>query len=102
METIEDIKSKYLNTVDNADILKKDSVNITAETRNRLAIMFIKLYFATLALSFIIPWSFNLCIYLLTGDNQLFLSIKEIVLLITSTLGGPLGFVIAFYFKNDK
>jgi hypothetical protein len=104
-QEIEEIKKqvKDLREENDSNIsTKKDIKRNTAKTRNKLAIMFIKLYFATLALSFAIPWSFNLCVYLITGNSQLFVSIKEIIMLITSALGGPLGFVIAFYFKNEK
>ncbi|MFA6185027.1 MAG: hypothetical protein WCT51_03180 [Candidatus Shapirobacteria bacterium] len=108
MDTIEDlkksenVKDELLNLRNNFDNLKRDTESITAETRSGLAKKFVNLYFLTLALSFVIPWSFNLCIYLITGNSELFIPIKDMVLLISSTLGGPLGFIVAFYFKNER
>lgn len=72
----------------------------TNEARKQIANKFVNLYFILLVLSFVIPAVYNVIMYSFTGNDTLFIPLKDVVLLTSSTLGGSLGFIVGFYFKD--
>jgi len=94
---------KDLETLKNqAGEVNHNSKKFNDETRKSIAETFVHWYFKLLILAFIIPPIFNLSIYLITNSSDLFIPLKDTVLLITSAIGGPLGFIVGFYFKDSK
>lgn len=72
----------------------------TNEARRQIANKFVDGFFILLLLSFIVSLVYNVFMYILTGNASLFIPLKDIVLLTSSILGGPLGFIVGFYFKD--
>lgn len=72
----------------------------TSEARKQLANKFVNCFFVILTLSFVVPLVYNIAMYTFTGNDSLFLPLKDVVLLTSSILGGPLGFIVGFYFKD--
>jgi hypothetical protein len=72
------------------------------EARREIASRFVKWYFYLLMASFLAPVIFNTLIYSISKDSSLFINLKDIVLLTTSAVGSPLGFIVGYYFKSSK
>lgn len=80
--------------------VKFNPEKFTSEARKQIADKFVNLYFCLLVLSFVIPAIYNTVMFNFTKDNTLFIPLRDTVLLTSSTLGGPLGFIVGFYFKE--
>lgn len=96
---LESIKRR-LQEAEDKESVPFNSEKFTSEARRELAGKFVNGFFLVLTLSFIVPLVYNVAMYRFTGNDSLFISIKDAVLLTTSTIGGPLGFIVGFYFKD--
>lgn len=70
--------------------------------RTAIADFFVKAYVYLLAITITFSIAFNLLIFYLTSSADLFIPIKDITLLISSTVGTSLGFIIGYYFKLER
>ena len=69
------------------------------KTRSTIALYFVKGFFwITGAVLLLVP-IYNIFVYYKGGE---LLSLRDILLSISGTISGPLGFVIGHYFKSDK
>ena len=69
----------------------------THQLRYRIAMILIYGYFGMFAFSFIFCGIWN---YLFT-EEKLQVSVMQVVPLVTTALGSPLGFVVAYYFNSS-
>jgi hypothetical protein len=72
------------------------------DVRKQIAKFFVEAYFVLLLFTFFGSLVFNISIYKLTGSSDLFIPVKDIILLISSVIGGSLGFIVGYYFKSDS
>ena len=79
------------------------------ETRRQITKLFLNWYFWLIILAFLFCLGYN-CIIALLNINLLskcmelipYIEVSNTVSLITTTLSSGVGFVIGYYFKNDK
>lgn len=92
-----DLKEKAVKQQSKSfDIVKNQDI-----TRSKIALLFVRWYFILIGLVFIISLIYNFIIlkFLSNGANQL-LNPKDLILLISSTVGTSLGFIVGYYFKG--
>ncbi len=70
------------------------------ETRSKLAILFIRGYFILIGLMVLFIIIYNLIILFTGKDIDILVSPKDLLLVVTTAIGSPLGFVIGYYFKE--
>ena len=69
------------------------------------SILFVYGFFVAILCSVILPMIYNILLFYLFGkDNakEYLYNGKEILLVVTSAIGTPLGFIIGYYFKEGK
>lgn len=71
------------------------------KTRSLIAITFVKWYFYLLAGFLIFVVIYNPLVLWL-GKELLILNPKDMILVYTSAIGSPLGFVVGYYFKDSE
>ncbi|MEI6221154.1 MAG: hypothetical protein WCP97_00420 [bacterium] len=72
------------------------------KTRSELAKTFVLGYFILLSVAFLLTMASNLTVSYLKLDQSLIISVKDIILTISSTIGTSLGFVVGYYFKSSE
>ncbi|MFA5748215.1 MAG: hypothetical protein WC872_03845 [Candidatus Absconditabacterales bacterium] len=97
-KSIDEIKQKLLD--DQND--EFDSVKFNDETRAKIGKIFVWGFFIALFGSILFTIGYNLFVYYMVGQANLFLKLETVVTLIGSIIGTPLGFVMGYYFKADK
>jgi hypothetical protein len=58
-------------------------------------------FLIALVLSVVFVIIYNIAMFYLTQDTSLFVQIENIVPLVRSIIGAPLGFVMGYYFKGS-
>jgi len=86
------------------DELRRPQLNPNdADTRQRIALIFLVAYFSLLALLLIGIPVYNLIAFHTTGnDKELQISLNDVVQTYSAIVGPTLGFVIAYYFKSKN
>jgi hypothetical protein len=79
-----------------------DSVKFNDETRAKIWKIFVWWFFIALFGSILFTIWYNLFVYYMVGQANLFLKLETVVTLIWSIIGTPLWFVMWYYFKADK
>jgi hypothetical protein len=109
-------KSIMLNDIDSFEKLteltegyKFDTKKHDRETRKQITKLFLNWYFWLIIFAFIFCFGYNWAVALLNLNllsNKLelipYIEVSNTVSLITTTLSSGVGFVIGYYFKNDK
>jgi len=86
------------------DILKRPRITPTDEdTRQRIAKLFVIVYFILLGLLILGVPIYNLIAFHITkSDKSLQISLTDIIQTYSAVVGPTLGFVIAYYFKSKN
>lgn len=78
------------------DIVKNQDI-----TRSKIALLFVRWYFILISLVFAISLIYNfLVLKFLNSRMDQLLNPKDLILLISSTVGTSLGFIVGYYFKG--
>lgn len=83
-----------------SDELKERIQERESDTRQRIAILFVYIYFALLTIILVGMPLYNLLVYQLTHNKDLIIPVTDMVQTYSAVVGPTLGFVIAYYFKN--
>ena len=95
---IEQIESKIHNEAE----LNFNEDKFQVQTRAKIGRTFVRGFFIGIFGSIIMVILYNIVMYYMTRDNTLFISLENIIPLLWSIIGTPLGFVMGYYFKTDK
>jgi hypothetical protein len=90
--------------VDTAEALVKryDSQEYNDKTKSQIALKFVNWFFRLVILSLVIAFAYNLVILFLLKDDSKLVDVKEMILTIAGVIGGPLGFILGYYFKTQE
>jgi hypothetical protein len=83
-----------------SSLLELEPEKRDADTRQKIAKLFIIWYFALLLAILIGMPIYNLVAFATTGNEDLFVNMKDVLQVYSSIVGPLAGFVIAYYFKN--
>jgi len=86
------------------DAFKRPQITPTdADTRQKIAKLFVIVYFVLLGLLIVGTPVYNLVAYHVTGsDKALQISLTDIIQTYSAVVGPTLGFVVAYYFKSKN
>jgi hypothetical protein len=92
---------------DNLNSIEEDKNNYNQQehndkTKSGLAKVFVYGYFLMIGLSMFSILIYNYLIFRIKNDNELIIDVKELLLVITTAIGSPLGFIIGYYFKENS
>ena len=79
-----------------------DPIEHNDRTKSKIATTFVNYYFWIIIGTILVGLLHNLIIFFMTKDGSLTLSIKDLLLIITTAIGSPLGFIIGYYFKENN
>lgn len=94
-----------IETIQEAAGQQRDEVIVSslekdADTRQAVARKFVNYYFKILLLILLGIPVFNLFAYRVTGNTDLVIALKDMVLTYSAVVGPTLGLVVAYYFKS--
>jgi len=78
-----------------------DEKQLNEITRARIGRIFVWGFFIALVGSIVFVVAYNLIIFSLTKQIELFLNLESIIPLVWSVIWTPLWFVMGYYFKNN-
>lgn len=71
------------------------------KTKSKIALFFVQWYFYIIIGTILAVLIYNPAIRFFTGNTDSFINIKDTLLIVTSAVGSPLGFIIGHYFKEN-
>jgi hypothetical protein len=71
------------------------------KTRSTIALFFVRGYLVLLGIIFLLVLTYNFLLIKFAPGTDL-LDVTDIMLLITGSVGSPLGFVVGYYFKGQE
>lgn len=86
----------------NKKLPKYDPAEHKDKTRSRIALLFVIAYVVSIALVFILTLGYNLLLIAANKDKTLLLEPKDAILIVTSSIGTSVGFVVGYYFKGEE
>lgn len=96
----EDLQKILTNQKSQAEVF--NPIKERGQTRSKIALIFVRWYFYLLGASLAFLTIYNFLMITANKTDQI-LNPKDILLIITSAIGSPLGFVVGYYFKeSDK
>jgi len=99
-ETQELAAESYRNVKNASE--KYDSRPINDQTRSIISGTFVRWFFYLLGGTLIISLIYNLISYSLFRNQSLILDVENLLLLVTGSIGTPLGFIVGYYFKSKE
>jgi len=94
-------KLEDAQTTSESSISNFDPIQSREETRSSIAQFFVKSYFYLIGGFFLITLAYNLLLITMR-QNESQINVKDLLLVVTSAVGTPLGFVVGYYFKGEE
>lgn len=91
-----------LNKTINSSDLDYNPTQHKDNTRTHIANIFVYGYFALLSGSLVIVLIYNIVILTFLKSPEQIISPKDLLLLVATATGSPLGFIVGYYFKGRE
>lgn len=88
--------------IDNTQFKEHNSKEHEDKTRSELAKVFVYGYFILLGVTILLILISNFIVEIFKLDRSLIMSVKDVVLVLSSAIGSSLGFVVGYYFKSSE